>query len=67
MTPREVREHREYKSALRIVEMAKEAREVEELFDKTTQIWTIMEEDENVEQWDQQEEKISTAIHELKK
>jgi hypothetical protein len=46
--------------------MEKEAREVEELFDRTTQIWTILEEDEKVQQWDQQEERINASIQELK-
>jgi hypothetical protein len=41
--------------------MEKEAREVEELFDRTTQIWTILEEDEKVQQWDQEEERINAC------
>jgi hypothetical protein len=64
--PLEVQEQREQQSALQIVEMEKEAREVEELFDRTTQIWTILEEDEKVQQWDQEEERINVAIQELK-
>jgi hypothetical protein len=47
--------------------MEKEAREVTKLFDKTVQIWTILEEDEKVQQLDQQEEKTSATIQELKK
>jgi hypothetical protein len=47
--------------------MEKEAREVEELFDRAAQIWTILEEDEKVQQWDQEEETINTSIQELKK
>jgi hypothetical protein len=46
--------------------MKKEAREVEDFFNKATQIWTILEEDEKVQQWDQKEERINTAIQELK-
>jgi ABC-type Mn2+/Zn2+ transport system ATPase subunit len=46
--------------------MEKEAREVAELLDRTAHIWTILEEDEKVQQLDQQEEKINDAIHELK-
>jgi hypothetical protein len=45
--------------------MEKETREVEELFDRTVQIWTILEEDEKVQQWDQEEERIIVAIQEL--
>ena len=47
--------------------MEKEAREIEELFDRTVHIWTILEEDEKFQQWDQQEERINTTIQELKK
>jgi hypothetical protein len=42
--------------------MEKEEREVTELFDKTAQRWTILEEYEKVQQWDQQEEKNNTTI-----
>jgi DNA repair exonuclease SbcCD ATPase subunit len=66
MTPPEVREQREQESSLQITEMEKEARKVEELFDRTTQIWTILEEDEKVQQWDQEEETINASIQELK-
>jgi hypothetical protein len=37
------------------------------LFDRTTHIWTILEEDEKVQQWDQEDETINDAIQELKK
>jgi archaellum component FlaC len=47
--PLEVREQREQQYALQITEMEKEAREVDEFFDRTTQIWTILEEDEQVQ------------------
>jgi hypothetical protein len=36
------------------------------LFDRATQLWTKLEEDQQVQQWDQEEEKISTAIQDLK-
>jgi hypothetical protein len=36
------------------------------LFDKATQLWTTLEEDEQVQQWDQEEERISTTIQDLK-
>jgi len=67
MTPPEVQEQREQQSALQIVDMEKEARAVEELFDRAVHIWTILEEDEKVQQWDQEEEIINTSIQELKK
>jgi hypothetical protein len=42
--------------------MEKDARAVEELFDRATQIWTILEEDNKVQQWDQEDATIKTAI-----
>jgi hypothetical protein len=51
---------------LQIDEMEREAKEVTELFDKTVQIWTTLEEDEKVQQLDQQEEKINVAMQQLK-
>jgi hypothetical protein len=65
-TPPKIREKREQQSALHIVDIAKEAREVIELFDKIVHIWTILEEAEKVQQLDQQEDKISASIKELK-
>jgi len=47
--------------------MENEAREVTKLFDITVHIWTILEENEKVQQLEQQEENISIVIHELKK
>jgi hypothetical protein len=47
--------------------MEKEERKVEELFDRTSRIWTILEEDKKFQEWDQEEERISAAIQELKK
>lgn len=36
------------------------------MFDKAAQLWTALEEDEQVQQWDQEEERISAAIQDLK-
>jgi hypothetical protein len=47
--------------------MEKVAREVAELFNRTTQICIVLEEDEKVQEWDQQEEKINISIQDLKK
>jgi hypothetical protein len=46
--------------------MEKEARAVEELFDRFVQLWTIFEEDKKVQKWDQEEETNIPAIQELK-
>jgi hypothetical protein len=40
--------------------MEKEAREAEELFDRAAHVWKMLEEDEKVQQWDQEEETINT-------
>jgi chromosome segregation ATPase len=36
------------------------------LFDKATQLWTKLEEDQQVQRWDKEEERISTTIQDLK-
>jgi hypothetical protein len=36
------------------------------LFDREVQLWTKLEEDQQVQQWDQEEEKISATIQDLK-
>jgi hypothetical protein len=66
MTPPEVREKRKQEVALQMVEMEKQASAVEELFDRATQLWTMLEEDEQVQQWDQEEERVSATIQDLK-
>jgi hypothetical protein len=47
--------------------MEKQASTAEKLFDRAAQLWTTLEEDEQVQQWDQEEERVSAAIQELKK
>jgi hypothetical protein len=37
-----------------------------DLFEKATQLWTKLEEDQQVQQWDQEEERISATIQDLK-
>jgi chromosome segregation ATPase len=66
MTPPEVREKRKQEVAIQIAEMEKQASAVEELFDRATQLWTALEEDEKVQQWDQEDDTINAAIQELK-
>jgi hypothetical protein len=36
------------------------------LFDRETYLWTKLEEDQKVQQWDQEEETISASIQDLK-
>jgi hypothetical protein len=47
-TPIEVRYQREQAIILHIDNIVKEAKEVEELYERTTQMWTSMEEDEKI-------------------
>jgi cell fate (sporulation/competence/biofilm development) regulator YmcA (YheA/YmcA/DUF963 family) len=37
------------------------------LFDKATQLWMKLEEDQQVQWWEKEEERISAAIQDLKK
>jgi hypothetical protein len=36
------------------------------MFDKATQVWTKLEEDQQVQKWDKEEERINAVIQELK-
>jgi exonuclease VII large subunit len=65
-TPPEVTAEREQQEALQIEMMEREAKKVTKLFDRTAQLWTMLEEDDKVQQLDQQEDKINTAMQELK-
>jgi hypothetical protein len=44
-TPPKVRDQREQEAIVDINNVAQEAKEVEELYDRTSQMWTGMEED----------------------
>jgi hypothetical protein len=61
-TPPEVMAEREQREALQVEMMEKESEKVTQLFDRTTQLWKLLEEDDRV----QQEEVVSTTIQELK-
>jgi hypothetical protein len=37
-----------------------------DLFDKAAQLWTKLEEDQQVQKWDKEEERINTVIQDLK-
>jgi hypothetical protein len=56
-TPPEVREQRKQEAALQLAELEKHVSTTEELFDRVMQLWTMLEEDEQVQQWDQEEER----------
>jgi hypothetical protein len=65
-TPPEVRDQREQEATAHIDSIAQEAKAVEELYDKTAQMWTNMEEDKKIQQLDQKKEKITADIQDLK-
>jgi hypothetical protein len=48
-------------------EMEKQVSVAVELFNKVAQIWTMLEEDEKVQQWDHKEERVTVIIQYLKK
>jgi hypothetical protein len=51
---------------MHIDSIALEAKEVEELYDMNSQMWTNMEEDDKIQQLDQKQEKITAYIQDLK-
>jgi hypothetical protein len=46
--------------------MEKKVSAVVGLFERETQLWTTLEEDEKVQEWDQEEGKLSATIQGLK-
>jgi hypothetical protein len=65
-TPLEVKEKRKQEEAGKMEEMEWKVNAAVDLFDKATQLWKKLEEDQKVQQWDQEEEKISISIQDLK-
>jgi hypothetical protein len=51
---------------MKIQEIERQVHVANDLFDKETQLWMKLEEDQQVEQWDQEGERISTTIQDLK-
>jgi len=62
MTLPEVREKRKAEVALQLEDMGKQVNTAAELFDKLSHLWTTLEEDEKVREWNQEEERISATI-----
>jgi hypothetical protein len=65
-TPPEVRSERKQQETKQTDSIALEVKEVAELYERTTQIWTSLEEDEGIQQLDQREEKMNVAVQDLK-
>jgi hypothetical protein len=47
-------------------EMEQQVSAVVDLFDRGSQLWTKLEEDQQVQQWDQEEKNITATIQDLK-
>jgi hypothetical protein len=43
-----------------------EVKEIKELYERTTQIWTSLTEDERIQKLDQREEKMNVVVQDLK-
>jgi hypothetical protein len=65
-TPPAVREQRKQEATEQLQEIEQQVSTTTDLFDKATQLWTKLEEDQQVQQWDKEEERISAAIQDLK-
>jgi hypothetical protein len=65
-TPPEVREQRKQEATEQLQEIDQQVRATTDLFEEATQLWTKLEEDQQVQQWDKEEERISTTIQDLK-
>jgi hypothetical protein len=59
-------EKRKAEAALQLVELEKQANTTIELFERTMQLWTTLEEDKKVQRWDQEEERMCAEIQDLK-
>jgi hypothetical protein len=53
-TPLEVKEQRRQEATRQMEEMERQVSTTIDLFDRATQVWKTLEEDEHVQQWDQE-------------
>jgi hypothetical protein len=51
---------------MQIKEIERQVHAVVDFFEKEAQLWTNLEEDQQVQQWDQEGERISADIQDLK-
>ena len=65
-TPPKVREQRKQEETLQLAELEKHVSLEEELFDRVVHLWTTLEKEDQVQRWDQEEERLNTTIQELK-
>jgi hypothetical protein len=65
-TPLEVREQWKQEDSLQMDAMEEQVSRIVGLFDRVAQLWISLDEDEQFQQWDQEEERLSVAMQELK-
>jgi chromosome segregation ATPase len=65
-TPPAVKEQRKQEATTQLQEIEQQVSTTTDLFDKATQLWTRLEEDQQVHKWDMEEERINAVIQELK-
>jgi hypothetical protein len=65
-TPLEVKEKRKQEVTTQIEEMERQVSTSVDFFDKEKKQWMKLEEDQQAQQWDQEEERISESIQDLK-
>jgi hypothetical protein len=65
-TPPEVKEKRKQEETTQIKEIERQVHAATDLFEKEAQLWMKLEEDQQVQQWDQEGERISATIQDLK-
>ena len=67
MNPPQVIEQKNQEDAFQIGDMEKQVNTVSKLFDGAMHLQTVLKEEEKVQQWDQEEERESTSIQQLRK
>jgi predicted nucleic acid-binding Zn-ribbon protein len=65
-TPPAVKEKRKQEAVEQLQEIERQVSTTTDLFENATQLWTKLEEDQQVQRWDKEEERISTTIQDLK-
>jgi hypothetical protein len=61
-----VKEERKQEATTQLQEIEQQVSTATDLFDKAAQLWTKLEEDQQVQKWDKEEERINAAIQDLK-
>jgi cell fate (sporulation/competence/biofilm development) regulator YlbF (YheA/YmcA/DUF963 family) len=64
-TPPAVKEQRKQEATMQLQEIEQQVSTTADLFDTTTQLWMKLEEDQQVQQWEKEEERINAVIQEL--